>query len=151
MDVGLRIVTVRPDPRVRERLKTGKFKVNRELNDEWVDVHNQGEYVLNLQGRILACVRREGLKHAPQGFQILKQAVINSNEPIPMQPGQRFRLFTGERPDRPTQLDQRSRISRVLWLVQNSYLWLPRGNEAHLYFSQSDLRQGKPLARTYLS
>lgn len=150
MDVGLRIVSVRPDPRVTQRLKTGKYRVNQELNDEWIDIHNQGEYVLNLQGRILACVRREGLKHAPKGFEIIKQVTINSQETIPMQPGQKFRLFTGERPEKATQLDKRSRITRVLWLVQNSYLWLPRGNEAHLYFSQSDLRQGNPLARCLL-
>ncbi len=151
MDVGLRIVAVHRDPQVTQRLKTGKYRVNDELNHEWIDLQNQGEYVLNLQERILACVHREGLKHAPQSFQILKQVRIHSQDTIPMQPGQKFRLFTGERPASATQLDPHSRIHRVLWLVQNSYLWLPRGNEAHLYFSQADLRQGNPLARLYLN
>lgn len=151
MDVGLRIVSVHQDPRVAERLKTGRFRVNRELNDEWIDLVNQGEYVLNLQGRILACVYRDGLKHAPRSFKVLKQAHIHAQETIPMHPGQKFRLFSGERPGGSTQLDPRARIQRVLWLVSNSYLWLPRGNEAHIYFSQADLRQGKPLARYYLN
>ncbi len=150
MDVGLRIVSVRRDPQVSERLKTGKFRINQELNEEWVDLHNQGQYVLNLQGRILACVRREGLKHAPSGFRVLKQVPIQSQDTIPMNPGQRFRLYTGERSGQKLQLNPQDRIQRVLWLVHSTYLWLPRGNEAHLYFSQADLKQGNPLVRFYL-
>lgn len=151
MDVGLRIVSVRRDPRVTERLKSGKFRVNQELNEEWIDLYNQGQYVLNLQGRILACVFREGLKHAPQKYRILKQVSIHSQDTIPMHPGQRFRFYTGERSPQTLQLNPQDKIQRVLWLVHSSYLWLPRGNEAHLYFSQADLKQANPLARFYLN
>ena len=147
MQVGLEIIRLHRDPATSERLRSGKFRINQELNDEWLDIQNQGPYVLNLQGRILACMERSGTRLAPQAWRCLRKAVIRSNAVIPLDPGLVIRIYTGEQPARATRI-QESRISRVLWLVQPTYLWVPEGHEAHLYFSQQDLNQGKPpLAR----
>lgn len=146
-DVALHIVAVQRDRQMAQRLRSGKYRVTHELNDEWVDIQNNGPYILNLQGRILAAVKRQGLINAPSGFTILRQVHIRANTTIPMHPGQKVRIFTGEQPSSATRLND-SRISRVLWLVQNTYIWVPEANEAHLYFTQADLRNGTPpLAR----
>jgi hypothetical protein len=147
MQVGLEIIRLHRDPAVAERLRSGKFRINQELNDEWLDIQNQGPYILNLQGRILACVARSGSRHAPRAWRCLRKTMIRSNAVIPLDPGAVIRIYTGEQPVTPTRINEHS-ISRVLWLVQPTYLWLPEGHEAHLYFSQQDLSQGKaPLAR----
>lgn len=149
-EVSLRLSDVHRDPQVSQRMLSGRYRINQELNLEWADIRNDGPYVLNLQGRVLACMRREGLRAAPSGFECLRYAELRANAPIPLQPGQKVRVFTGEQPRTRTHIADGAQISRVLWLVQSSYLWLPEGNEAHLYLSQQDLRQGrKPLARFY--
>lgn len=143
MQVGLEIVALHQDPQMEQRLKSGRFRINRELNDEWLDIQNNGPYVLNLQGRVLACMARSGLRSAPTGFRCLRKALIHAQTPIPLQPGDRIRIYTGEQPAVSTYLGQ-ERLSRVLWLVQPTYLWLLQGHEAHIYLSQADLRQGRP-------
>lgn len=151
VNVSLSIISVRRDPQVAQRLASGKFRVNQELNQEWVDIQNQGPYVLNLQGRVLACVRRRGLIKSPSGFECLRHAQLRAQQTIPLQPGEKVRIFTGEQPRTSTYISDGAGLSRVLWLVQPSYLWLPEGNEAHLYLSLEDLRKGKsPLARYLL-
>lgn len=130
-----------------QRLKSGHFRINRELNDEWLDIQNNGPYVLNLQGRVLACMSRLGLRSAPTGFRCLRKALVRSQAPIPLQPGDRIRIYTGEQPSVSTYLGQ-ERLNRVLWMVQSTYLWLTEGQEAHIYLSQEDLLKGKaPLSR----
>lgn len=147
VQVGLEIIQLHRDPAIVERLRSGKFRINQELNEEWLDLQNQGPYVLNLQGRILACMERSGPRQAPRTWRCLRKTVIRSQAVIPLHPGAVIRIYTGEQPAVPTRLSE-ARISRVLWLVQPTYLWLPEGHEAHLYFSQQDLNQGKaPLAR----
>ncbi|HEY9840593.1 MAG: hypothetical protein ACAI44_40680 [Candidatus Sericytochromatia bacterium] len=151
VDVSLQIVDVHRDPHAARRLASGKYRINQELNEEWADIQNNGPYVLNLQGRVLACVKRQGLIKAPRGFETLRYAQLRANSTIPLQPGQKVRVFTGEQPRSSTHITDGTRLSRVLWLVQNTYLWLPEGNEAHLYLSLQDLRQAKaPLARFLL-
>lgn len=148
VNVSLEITEVHRDPLVAQRIQSGKYRVNQELNEEWLDIQNSGPYVLNLQGRVLACVRRQGLINAPSGFDCLRYAQLRAHSTIPLQPGQKVRIFTGEQPRTATHIADGIRISRVLWLVQTSYLWLPEGNEAHLYLSLDDLRKNKtPLAR----
>ncbi len=150
--VALDIVSVRRDPAVSNRLQSGKYRINQELNEEWVDIQNNGPYVLNLQGRILACMRRYGLRNAPSRYECLRQAQVRANQTIPLQPNQKIRVFTGEQPRTSTQLTNGTGISRVLWLVQPTYLWLPEGNEAHIYLSLDDLRKGRaPLSRFILA
>jgi hypothetical protein len=139
-DVALRIAHLHRDPLTSQRIQTGRFRINQELNEEWIDLENAGHYVLNLQGRILACIKRQG----PRSAICLRQAEIRSNQPIPMHPGDRIRLFTGEQPAIRPQVQSQRPLARLLWMVQSSYLWLPDGHEAHLYFSQDDLRQGRP-------
>lgn len=152
VDVALDIVAVHRDPQVRERLRSGKYRINRELNEEWVDIQNNGPYVLNLQGRVLAAIRREGLRQAPQRFEILRHALLRANTTIPMQPGQKVRVYSGEQPRTATRISDQVKISRVLWIVQSAYMWVPECNEAHLYFSLEDMRKGRtPLARYFLS
>jgi len=143
VDIGLQIVQVQRDPQAAARISSGKYRINCELNEEWIDIQNSGPYVLNLQERALACVRRHG-----DGFQLLRSARIRANSPIPLQPGQKIRIYTGEQPRVATHIPDSNRISRVLWLVQRSYVWVPQGNEAQLYFSWDDLKQKRePLAR----
>lgn len=152
VNVSLEIADVHRDPQVGPRIQSGKYRVNQELNDEWIDIQNSGPYVLNLQGRILACVRRQGLIKAPTGFECLRYAQLRAQSTIPLQPGQKVRVFTGEQPRTSTHIADAALISRVLWLVQTSYLWVPAGNEAHLYLSLDDLRKNKiPLARYLLN
>ena len=149
-DVSLTLSDVHRDPQVAQRMLSGRYRINQELTLEWADIRNDGPYVLNLQGRVLACMRREGLRSSPSGFECLRYAELRATAAIPLQPGQKVRVFTGEQPRTSTHLADGAQISRVLWLVQSTYLWLPEGNEAHLYLSQQDLRQGrKPLARFY--
>lgn len=151
-EVALDIVAIRRDPAAAQRIQTGKYRINQELNEEWVDIQNNGPYVLNLQGRILACMRRYGLRNSPTGYECLRQAPLRANQTIPLQPNQKVRVFTGEQPRTTTRLSDGSGISRVLWLVQPTYLWVPEGNEAHLYLSLDDLRKGRrPLSRFVLS
>ncbi len=148
MQVGLDIVALHRDPQMDKRLLSGKFRVNRELNEEWIDIQNNGPYVLNMQGRLLACMERIGLRSAPRGFRCLRKALIRAQTTIPLDPGHKIRIYTGEQPATATQLGGQDRISRVLWMVQASYLWLSEGHEVHIYFSQDDLKQGKePLSR----
>lgn len=146
-DVGLRISRVQRDPLVAERLHTGRYRINDELNLEWIDIENTGPYVLNLQERVLVCALRQN-----GSLQILRSAPIRSHQPIPLQPGHKVRIYTGEQPRNATYISDQERVNRVLWLVQRSYLWVPQGNEAQLYFSRQDLKQHKhPLARYFLS
>lgn len=150
-EVALNIADLHPDPQVAERLRTGRFRINQELNQEWIDLQNDGPYVLNLQGRVLACMSRQGLRHAPMGFRPLRHAVIQSPSPIALASGHKVRIFTGEQPRVSTHIPDQARVQRVLWLVQSSYLWLPEGQEAHIYLSLGALRQQqKPLARYIL-
>lgn len=150
-DVALEITEVHRDARMDARLRSGKYRVNQELNEEWIDLQNSGPYVLNLQGRVLACVRRRGLISHPDGYECLRFAQLRAHAPIALHPEQRVRIFTGEQPFTATQLTGDQRISRVLWLVQPTYLWVSEGNEAHLYLSLADLRNGRPpLARRQL-
>lgn len=152
VDVQLEFAALHRDPQAAHRIRTGKYRVNQELNEEWADIQNSGPYVLNLQGRILACVKRRGLIKAPSGFDCLRYAQVRAHQPIPLQPGQRVRVYSGEQPRGATHIPDAHRISRVLWLVQTTYLWVPEGNEAHLYLSLDDLRTGKmPLARHLFS
>lgn len=151
VNVSMDLVLVHRDPQAARRLSSGKFRINQELNEEWADIQNNGPYVLNLQGRVLACVRRSGISRAPRAYECLRYAQLRANTTIPIEPGQKVRVFTGEQPRSSTHIADGYGISRVLWLVQTSYLWVPEGNEAHLYLSLPDLRQGKvPLARYQL-
>jgi hypothetical protein len=147
VQVGLDIVNLHRDPQIESRLRSGRFRVNRELNDEWIDIQNNGPYVLNLQGRILACMERIGLRNAPKGFRCLRKALIRAQTTIPLNPGHKVRIYTGEQPANTTHIGEQQ-ISRVLWMVQSSYLWVPEGHEVHIYFSQDDLKRAQePLSR----
>lgn len=142
-DVGLRIVRIQRDPLASERMRTGKYRINHELNLEWVDIANQGPYVLNLQERVLACVSKQGSR-----LEVLRSARILAHQAIPFNPGQTVRIYTGEQPRTATYIDDSERVHRVLWLVQRTYLWVPQGTEARLYFSRDALKQLQaPLAR----
>ncbi len=145
--VGLDIVDVHRDRQMQQRMRTGKYRITHELNEEWVDLQNNGPYVLNLQGRLLVCARR--LTNGSNGYNVLRQAKIRSHATIPMQPGDKVRIYTGEQPSERTKLTD-TRIRRVLWLVQTNYLWLADGNEVHLYFSEADMRQGKGLLSRFI-
>jgi len=145
--VALDIADVHRDRQMQQRMRTGKYRITHELNEEWIDLQNNGPYVLNLQGRLLVCVRRLG--NGANGYNVLRQALIRSNATIPMQPGDKVRIYTGEQPaERTRQTDPR--IRRVLWLVQTNYLWVPEGHEVHLYFSEADMRQGKGLLSRFI-
>lgn len=151
VEVGLDIVAVHQDPQVAKRLQSGQYRTTQELNQEWVDLQNNGPYVLNLQARVLACMKRDGLRSAPRSFECLRQAQIRSSSTIPLQPGQKLRIYSGEQPRTSTYIADAEGISRVIWLVQSTYLWLPEGNEVHLYNSLADLQQAKkPLSRHIL-
>lgn len=146
-DVGLRIVRVQRDPLAAERIRSGKYRINHELNLEWIDIANHGPYVLNLQERVLACVSQQG-----QRLEIVRSARIRAHQAIPLNPGQKVRIYTGEQPRTPTYIDDQERVDRVLWLVQRTYLWVPQGTEARLYFSRDALKhQQAPLARYTLA
>lgn len=150
--VSLDIVSVRFDPQVDQRLQSGNFRINQELNQEWIDLKNNGPYTLNLQGRIIACIKRHGLRNAPTRFECLRYAQLRSSTTIPLKPGQKVRIFSGEQPRSSTHISDQDQINLVLWLVQSTYLWLPTGNEAHIYTSLADLRnQRTPLSRFFLN
>lgn len=140
MQVNLDIVEVHRDPLASQRLKTGSYRVNVELNDEWIDLQNNGVYVLNLQGRVLAAFQYSG--------SCVRSALLHSTSPIALHPGETIRIFTGEQPRQPTHLAEGDFISRVLWLVRPAYLWGADTHEARVYLSTSDFNQRKaPLAR----
>lgn len=136
MQVDLDIVTVHLDPLAAQRLKSGRYRVNAELNDEWIDIQNNGAYVLNMQGRILAAIQHSG--------RCSRSALVRSATPIPLHPGEKIRIFTGEQPRQATHIADGDLISRVLWLVQPTYLWGADTHEARVYFSMADLNQQRP-------
>lgn len=151
-DLGLNIIHVQQDPLAAQRMSSGKFRINHELNQEWIDIRNDGPYVLNMQGRVLACMKRNGPRNAPSGFQRLRYALLRANTTLPLHPGEKIRIYTGEQPRQATKVDARDRLDRVLWAVQTNYLWVPAGNEAHIYFSRQDLKYNKaPLSRYIMS
>ncbi|PIQ26799.1 hypothetical protein COW36_00390 [bacterium (Candidatus Blackallbacteria) CG17_big_fil_post_rev_8_21_14_2_50_48_46] len=149
VQVGLDIVALHQDPLMTKRIQSGKFRINKELNEEWLDIQNNGPYVLNIQGRVLACMERQGLRSSPRGFRCLRKALIRANTTIPLNPGDKIRIYTGEQPPTPTRIEQ-ERLARVLWMVQSTYLWIPEGHEVHVYFSQEDLNKGKPPLSRYI-
>ena len=149
-DIALKITNVHQDPYAAQRMTSGKFKVNKELNEEWIDILNAGPYVLNMQGRILACMRRIGSPQQPSRLQCLKYGLLRANTTLPLHPGKKIRIYTGEQPRKSTKIEDHSGISKVLWAVLGHYLWVPAGNEAHIYFSLQDMKNGNPPLSRYL-
>ena len=144
MNIALFIVNVHPDPLCTQRLSQGDYRINKELNDEWIDLQNQSEYTINLQKRVLVSLRQRDATT----LQILKRAELNSPSPIPLYSGEKIRIFTGEQPSSSTHIPDSDGVNRVIWIAQKTYLWVPIAEEAQLYFSMEDLnRKRPPLAR----
>ena len=144
--IRLEIINVRVDPLQNERLRTGNFKVNKELNQEWVDIKNTGTEGINLRNRVLASCNTKGntndlVSNFPQ------KTMIMSSGDVPLFPSEIIRIFTGEQPYESTFIPDEDNISRVLWLVKQTYLWVNNANEARLYLDMNDLRNfANPLS-----
>lgn len=145
MNIALNIVNVHPDPLCSRRLASGDFRMNKELNDEWIDIKNNSEYTLNLQKRVLVSLRTRDAT----SLQILQRAELNSPTPIPLYPGEKIRIFTGDQPRVSTHIPDSDNIQRVIWIVQKTYLWVPIAEEARLYFSMEDINKHRSPLSTY--
>jgi hypothetical protein len=144
----LEIINVRTDPQQGERLRTGNFRVNKELNQEWVDILNSGNEGINLRSRVLASCNTKGISNDLVSFFPQKTTIV-SNGDVPLYPGEIIRIFTGEQPVESTYIPDEDRISRVLWLVKQSYLWVDNANEARVYMDMNALRNFAPPLAVY--
>lgn len=144
--IKLQIINVRTDPFQRERLLTGNFRVNKELNQEWIDIKNTGTEGINLRNRVLTSCNSKSLKNDLVSY-FPQKTVIRSKDEVPVFPGEIIRIFTGEQPYESTFIPDEDGISRVLWLVKQTYLWVDSANEARLYIDMNSLRNfAAPLA-----
>ncbi len=146
--IKLEIINIRQDPQQFERSRTGNFRVNKELNDEWIDIKNEGTEGINLRGRVLAAFNSKGNKN-DLGFLFPQKTLIMSNQDVPLYPGETIRMFTGEQPYESTFIPDEDRISRVIWLVKQTYLWVTNADEARLYVDMNALRNQQPPLATY--
>jgi len=142
----LEIIDLRQDPEHLSRLKKGNFHFNKELNNEWFDLLNNASHPIDLRGMVVtACNNRS--RSGILGELIPLKAVINSNSAIFINPGEKMRIFTGEQPYESTFIADEDNISSVLWLLNKTYLWTDRTNEARIYANIYELRKlAEPLA-----
>lgn len=142
----LEIIDLRQDPEHSSRLKTGNFRFNKDLNNEWFDLLNNTNQSIDLRGMVVtACNNRS--RSAILSDLIPLKAVINSNSSVLIHPGETMRIFTGEQPYESTFIPDEDNISSVLWLLNKTYLWTDRTNEARLYANIQELRKlAEPLA-----
>jgi len=142
----LKIINVRIDPKHRFRMISGNFKINKELNQEWIDIQNTGTETINLQGRVLASCNPKANKNVLSDV-FPQRALIRSSSLVPLYPTEIVRIFTGEQPYESTYIPDEDNISRVVWLRNQYYLWTDQSCEARLYLDMETLRsQNEPLA-----
>lgn len=144
--IKFEIIDVKLDPYQPERLKTGNFRVNKELNEEWIDIKNTGDEPINLRGRVLASHNTKTLSK-DLVYIFPQRALIASTEDVPLFPGEVIRIFSGEQPYESTYIPDEYAISRVIWLVRQTYLWVNTADEARIYLDMETLRRREnPLA-----
>lgn len=143
----LEIVRLHIDPLHKERLRTGKFRINKELNEEWIDIKNTSIRTINMRGRVLASFNSRAKSNNLDKI-FPRKARIVSDKNVPLYPGEILRIYTGEQPYNSTYIPDQDCISRVIWLLYPTYLWTYQGDEAHIYLDMNSLRnRQEPLAR----
>jgi hypothetical protein len=146
--IKLQIINVRIDPLQPQRMKTGNFRVNKELNQEWIDIKNSGTEGVNLRGRVLTSCNTKGARSDLANYFPQKTTII-SNSDVPLYPGEIIRVYTGEQPYESTYIPDEDKISRVIWLIKQTYLWVDTANEARLYLDMNALRNFVPPLAAY--